>query len=39
MDGLDYKVSQNNCHCNISLHWKMRIYYKVQVKSFQIEGM
>ena len=39
MGGFDYKVSQDSCHCTISLNWKMRIYYKVQVKSFQTEGM
>jgi len=35
MGGFDYKVSQDSCHCSISLNWKMLIYYKVQVKSFQ----
>ena len=39
MGGFDYKVSQDRCHCSISLNWKMRKYYKVQVKSFQTEGM
>jgi len=40
MGGFDYKVSQDSCHCRISLNWKMRIYYyKVQVKSFQMEGL
>ena len=33
MGGFDYKVSQDSCHC--SLNWKIRIHYKVQVKSFQ----
>jgi len=39
MGVFDYKVSKDTCHCSISLNWKMRIYYKVQVKSFQTEGM
>ena len=40
MGGFDYKVSQDSCHCSImSLNWKMRIYYKVQAKSFQTEEM
>jgi len=34
MGGFDYKVSQDSCHCSISLNWKMRIYCKVPVKSF-----
>jgi hypothetical protein len=37
MGGFNYKVSQDSCHCSISLNWKMIIYYKVQVKSFQTE--
>ena len=39
MGGFDYKVSQDSCHCNTSLSWKIEIHYKVQVKSFQTEGM
>jgi len=35
MGGFDYKVSQDSSDCSISLKWKMRIYYKVQVKNFQ----
>jgi len=35
MGGFDYKVSQDSCHCSISLNWKMRIYCKLPVKSFQ----
>jgi len=37
MGGFDYKVSQDSCHCSISLKWEMRVDYKVQVKSFQTE--